>query len=214
MQLEGHFQSITPAPSVDWADCQGDISDHVEHMKTVEKEVVGAITINSLVNICHLIPVTYLACTITARQWLLEESIGTMGIEDEAFKNVWIILSVSLLSMVFFPIISVALFKKINTTLHPCYDIIKEEIQKDKKSLKTKCLSFFRNCKEKCTCNSDCIKKIKCCKSSCLDNCNLCNSDCFQKLKLCSCNCFNGLKCCACNSSCCCDANIRCCNSN
>ena len=39
---------------------QGDISDHVEHMKIVEKEVIGAITINSLVNICHLIPVTYL----------------------------------------------------------------------------------------------------------------------------------------------------------
>ena len=44
---------------------QGDISDHVEHMKIVEKEVIGAITINSLVNICHLIPLAYLGNILT-----------------------------------------------------------------------------------------------------------------------------------------------------
>ena len=115
-----------------------------------------------------------LACTVTARQWLLEESIGSMDIEFQAFKTVWFIFSISLFSMIFGPIISVALFKKINSSLHPCYDIIEEEIKRDKKSLKSKCVSFFTTCKQKlkCKCNSNCFKKIKCCKSSCSNCCD------------------------------------------
>ena len=123
-----------------------------------------------------------------------------MEIEYQAFKTVWIIFSVSLFSMIFGPIISVALFKKINSSLHPCYYIIEEEIQRDKKSLKSKCVSFFTTCNQKMKCNCDCLNKIKCCKSSCLDNCNLCDSDCFQKIKCCSCNGFD-MK--LCNSNCC-----------
>ena len=133
-----------------------------------------------------------------------------MEIELQAFKTVWTIFSVSLFSMLFGPIITVALFKKINSSLHPCFDIIEEEIQKDKKSLKSKCLSCFTTCKQKMKCNCDCLNKINCCKS----NCNVCDSDCFQKIKCCSscsCNCFNNMKLCSSN---CCDANIRCCNSN
>ena len=129
------------------------------------------------------------ACTITARQWLLEESIGAMEIENQAFKTVWIIFSISVFSMIFGPIISVALFKKINSTLHPCYDIIEEEIQEEKKSLRSKCLGFFSACSQKikCNCNSNCFEKINCCKSNCFDTCKSCKSNCFQKIKCCSC---------------------------
>ena len=50
--------------------------------------------------------------------------IGTMVIEDQAYRIVWITLSVSLASLLLGPILSCAIFKRINSTLHPYYDII------------------------------------------------------------------------------------------
>ena len=85
-----------------------------------------------------------LAMTVTKRQWLLEESIGTMEIEDEAFKTVWITFSIGLVSFVFVPIISLSIFKRINTTLHPGFDIIKEEMKREKDAKnKEKCCGIF-----------------------------------------------------------------------
>ena len=66
------------------------------------------------------------------RHWLLEESIGAMNIEKEAFTQVWVILSVALVCFIVGPILSCSLFKKINSSMHPCHDIIANEIQMEK----------------------------------------------------------------------------------
>ena len=47
-----------------------------------------------------------LALTVTKRHWLLEESIGTMDIENQAFKSLWITLSVGTVSFIFGSILS------------------------------------------------------------------------------------------------------------
>ena len=55
------FQSIvTPAPSVDWAEGEGDSLEHFERLKNVEKEVTGMITINAIFNSLHTLPLVYL----------------------------------------------------------------------------------------------------------------------------------------------------------
>ena len=63
-----------------------------------------------------------LAWTVTKRHWLLEESIGTMTIENEAFKTIWITFSVALISFIVRPILSCSLFKRINSSYHLCHD--------------------------------------------------------------------------------------------
>ena len=64
---------------------------------------------------------------------ILKESIDTLAIEDEAFSTIWTIISVAVCSFVFVPILSTCLFKRVNSTLHPCYEIVKEEVEKEKK---------------------------------------------------------------------------------
>ena len=60
-QLLHSFQSvITPAPSVDWADGQGDEVDHFNRMKMNQKEVIGVIKINAFFNFIYLLPLAYL----------------------------------------------------------------------------------------------------------------------------------------------------------
>ena len=60
-QLLHSFQSvITPAPSVDWADGQGDEVDHFNRMKMNQKEVIGVIKINAFFNFLYLLPLAYL----------------------------------------------------------------------------------------------------------------------------------------------------------
>jgi len=147
-QIMHSFQSvITPAPSVDWAYGQGDCEDHFKRMKDVQKEVAGVIKINSLFNILHILPITYLAWTVTKRHWLLEESIGTMTIENEAFKTIWITFSVALVAFIVGPILSCSLLKRINSSFHPCHDIIAEEIKKEKANQdKEPCWGIFSFC--------------------------------------------------------------------
>ena len=60
-QLLHSFQSvITPAPSVDWADGQGDEVDHFNCMKMNQKEVLGVIKINAFFNFLYILPLAYL----------------------------------------------------------------------------------------------------------------------------------------------------------
>ena len=61
----------------------------------------------------------------------MEESIGTMKMENEAFKTIWIAFSVALTTFVVGPILSCSLFKKITTSFHLCHDVIAEEIEKE-----------------------------------------------------------------------------------
>ena len=51
---------VTPAPSVDWADSEGDCKELYGRMKIIESEVTGMITINAVFNILHLLPLSYL----------------------------------------------------------------------------------------------------------------------------------------------------------
>ena len=61
----------------------------------------------------------------------MEESIGTMQMENEAFKTIWITFSVALTAFIVGPILSCSLFKQITTSFHPCHDVIAEEIEKE-----------------------------------------------------------------------------------
>jgi hypothetical protein len=74
----------------------------------------------------------FLAVTVTKRHWLLEESIGTMKMENEAYKTIWIVFSVTLTMFIVGPILLCSFFKKITTSFHLCHDVIAEEIEKEK----------------------------------------------------------------------------------
>ena len=83
------------------------------------------------------------AYTVTQRHWLLEKSIGTMLIEDKAFETIWITILVSLIIFVVGPILSCFIFKKANSSLHPCFGIIAEEVEKEEHKNKRKCCGIF-----------------------------------------------------------------------
>ena len=72
------------------------------------------------------------AFTVSQRHWLLEESIGTMDIENQAFRQLWILLSVGTVSLVFCSILSCIMFKWINGSLHPYIEIIADQIKEEK----------------------------------------------------------------------------------
>jgi len=136
-QLVHSFKSVTlPAPSTDWETTQGDSEEHFVEMKNVETEVVSTIKINFLFQILHLTPMLYLAYTVTKRQWILEDSIGTMDIENEAFATIWITIIVSLSIFLIGPILSCLLFKWANSKLNPCFGIITEEVKKEEEMKK------------------------------------------------------------------------------
>ena len=79
-----------------------------------------------------LLNLFFLAVTVTKRHWLLEESIGTMKMENEAFQTIWIIFSVTLSMFIVGPILLCIFFKKITTSFHLYQDVIAEEIEKEK----------------------------------------------------------------------------------
>ena len=70
---------------------------------------------------------------MTLRHLILQESIGTLALEDEAFFNVWMIVSTTLACSIIMPFLLTSLFKWINTSKHPCHEIIKDEIKKNEK---------------------------------------------------------------------------------
>ena len=60
-QLAHSFQSVlTPAPSVDWGQTQGDIAQHLATMKMIQREATSTIFINTIFQGIHLIPMFYL----------------------------------------------------------------------------------------------------------------------------------------------------------
>ena len=83
------------------------------------------------------------AYTVTQRHWLLENSIGTMLIENKAFETIWITILVSLIVFILGPILSCFIFKKANGSLHPCFGIIAEEAEKEQQKSKRKCCGIF-----------------------------------------------------------------------
>ena len=74
-----------------------------------------------------------LAFTATQRHQLLEQSIGTMDIENLALQQLWITLSVGIVSLIFGSILSCIMFKWINGSLHPYIEIIADQIKEVKK---------------------------------------------------------------------------------
>jgi hypothetical protein len=83
------------------------------------------------------------AYTVSQRHWLLERSIGTMLIEDKAFETIWITILVSLIIFIVGPILSCFIFKKANGSLHPCFGIIADEVEKEENKTKRKCCKLF-----------------------------------------------------------------------
>ena len=69
---------------------------------------------------------------MTLRHWFLEESIGTLNIENQAFKQLWIILSVGTVSLIFGSILSCIMFTWINGSLHPYIEILADQIKEQK----------------------------------------------------------------------------------
>ena len=55
-----------------------------------------------------------------------------MDIEKDAFKTLWITLSVGIVSLIFGSILSCIMFKWINSSLHPYIEIIVDQINKEK----------------------------------------------------------------------------------
>ena len=72
------------------------------------------------------------AWKITTRQRILEESIGALEMENEAYQNVFTIIYVCLPIFIIGPIVSSCAFKLINSSFHQCQQIIAEEIKKEK----------------------------------------------------------------------------------
>ena len=83
-------------------------------------------------------PIFCLVLTVTRRHWLLEESIGTMDIENQAFQQLWVTLLVCTVSLVFGSILSCIMFIWINGSLHPYIEIIADQIKKEKTVKKVK----------------------------------------------------------------------------
>ena len=73
-----------------------------------------------------------LALTVTQRHWLLQESIGAMDIENQAFKTLWITLLVGIVSIIFGSILSCIMFTWINGSLHPYIEILADQIKEQK----------------------------------------------------------------------------------
>ena len=55
-----------------------------------------------------------------------------MDIENDAFKTLWITLSIGTVSLVFGSILSCIMFKWINGSLHPYIEIIPDQIKEEK----------------------------------------------------------------------------------
>ena len=79
-----------------------------------------------------------LAFTVTQRHWLLEESIGAMDIENQAFKTLWITLSLGTFFLISGSILSCIMFKWINGSLHPYIEIIADQIKEEETVKKVK----------------------------------------------------------------------------
>ena len=61
-----------------------------------------------------------------------------MDIENQAFKSLWITLSVGTFSLIFGSILSCIMFKWINGSLHPYIEIIADQIKEEKNVKKVK----------------------------------------------------------------------------
>merc|ERR1739844_410279 len=84
------------------------------------------------------------------RHWLLKQSIGTTALENEAYQTIWVTLIVALFLLIVGPILACKLYKKIITTLHPSYQIVEEEIKKEKaQRTKEKCWGILSCCSNK-----------------------------------------------------------------
>ena len=77
-------------------------------------------------------PIFCLVLTVTRRHWLLEESIGAMEIENQAFQQLWIILLFGAFSLIFGSILSCSMFSWINSSLHPYIEILSDQIKEQK----------------------------------------------------------------------------------
>ena len=74
-----------------------------------------------------------LALRVTKRQWLLEESIGALKIENQAFQQLWFILSIGTVTLIFGSILSCIMFTWINASIHPYIEILADQIKEQKK---------------------------------------------------------------------------------
>ena len=55
-----------------------------------------------------------------------------MHIENQAFQQLWMTISVATVSLIFGPILSCIMFKWINGSLHPYIEIIADKIKENK----------------------------------------------------------------------------------
>ena len=60
-----------------------------------------------------------------------------MSIEDEAMSTIKIMIAAAVTSFIVLPIVATFLFKWINSSLHPMYEIISGKIEEEKNAKKT-----------------------------------------------------------------------------
>lgn len=81
----------------------------------------------------------FLACTVIPRHLLLRNSLGTMEIEEDAFFTIWLTLGLVTMFFIIGPIFSCYLFKWANSSLHLSYEIVADEVEKEKAEKKKCC---------------------------------------------------------------------------
>ena len=85
----------------------------------------------------------FLACTVTSRHLLLRNSLGTMKIEEDALFTIWLTLGLVTMFFIIGPTLSCYLFKWTNSSLHLSFDIVADEVEKEKAE-KKKCCCWNR----------------------------------------------------------------------
>ena len=88
------------------------------------------------------------AAKVTQRHLLLMGSIGTLGIEDEAMATIWKIIGLAVPFFIIGPILMSYLFQWLNSSGHPCWAIIEDEVAKENN--KRCCCLFSSRCSKCC----------------------------------------------------------------
>ena len=88
------------------------------------------------------------AVKVTQRHLLLKGSIGTLGIEDEAMATIRTIIGLAVPFFIIGPILMSFMFKWLNSSRHPCWAIIEDEVAKE--NHKRCCCLFSSRCSKCC----------------------------------------------------------------
>ena len=113
-------------PLYDWDfKKRGSPNDHYVRMKKVQLEGSLNILINFFFSCCHLIPLIYLYVQISRRHLILEATISTLKMEDEAYELAFYMAWVGFPMFMIIGIGQFLLFNAYNNKFHPFNIVLK-----------------------------------------------------------------------------------------